>query len=42
MDELVLGVADIDDNPTGGKGRAELLDDRLDEGILATRRQRYL
>ncbi len=35
MDELVFGVADVEDHATGGKGGAEVLDDGLDERILA-------
>jgi hypothetical protein len=35
VDELVFGVADVEDHAAGSKGGAEVLDDGFDERILA-------
>jgi len=35
MDELVFGVADVEDHAAGGEGGAEVFDDSRDERILA-------
>jgi hypothetical protein len=41
MQELVLGIADVENSPASHKALAELFDDRFDEGILSTRRNGY-
>lgn len=34
MNELILGVADVNYRATGNEDRAEFLDDRLDQWVL--------
>ncbi len=42
MNELVLSVANVEHHTTRREPRAELLDDGLDERILATGRKSHL